>query len=450
MPLSLSGLVAEQLRVSQAGIGFAFEVGLIGHREPLQGRVPPTGLQQGVGVGVADTDRPRLASRVTQFRNGQQLNGRLGLTKIPTSPGGDDPQFELTGPVQQVRLLAVPQLQRTFRAPQAAFGVGHHRQVCRGTADPAGGPQLGERLLVVPCHVGRHSHGFPYHREPATIRPSGLGMLQGAIGVLLQELPGGHQMSSHSFGRGPRQRAKLSLDLTIELETGDLFRNRRARMFGSTLLRLCPGSLVVAARTSRCAALGRSGTTVADRRAGTPSPVVATGPIRSLISTTVGGTPVGRTVTIAPWLTGVRSGAAVTSLPAPLALPALTGTASPILGIRASAPPLGTALPAASVARSTSTIGPVTAIFAFPPSGRWVVLPGTLRATAIRLGASLRSVRPVSPGLIIRPRVAPASVRLALLFVAIWAVGHGCPLEIRNGFTDQLSRAVAPAFVRRA
>ena len=189
------------------------------------------------------------------------------LPEVGAGAGHDDAQLIGVVPGELGGLGGAGQLDRAFRAADAAFAVGDQRKQRRLAAHPAGRTQFGQRLGPVAAVVGRDADGLANRGDAAGSGAGGAGVSQRGLGVLVEEFAGGDEMPRHDVGRGAIQSREFASDFGRQLLGFDVGGNRRT---------LGPRRFTVGFGLGAAGALGPRG---ARRRTPGTAPVAAALPV---------------------------------------------------------------------------------------------------------------------------------------------------------------------------
>jgi hypothetical protein len=115
---------------------------------------------------------------------------------------------------------------RLLRTAEGALTVGEQRKVTRIAGDTASRPELGKSLSPLGTPVGGNADSFAHGSDTRGPRPRRTSVGEGAIRIGIDQLTGGHEMSSHGISCRLAQRAQLGPHAAIEQGDIDVTRRR--------------------------------------------------------------------------------------------------------------------------------------------------------------------------------------------------------------------------------
>ena len=150
------------------------------------------------------------------------------MAEISSRTGSDDAHFVSVVARQFSGLGAASQLDRTLGASDAALAVRDERKQLGLRTHPSGRPEFGQGLRPVSAVIRGHSDGLPDGGDPSGTLAGGLSMRQGRFGVVVEQLPGRHEVAGDHVGGRLVQGQQLCPDIGRELFRLDRRWDRRA------------------------------------------------------------------------------------------------------------------------------------------------------------------------------------------------------------------------------
>ncbi len=167
---------------------------------PLLGFRLAAHCREGIRVGTEQAGAVGEGAVDVQLRDLKLGHCGIELAQVRTGTGGDDRQLHLAGCVEVLGFLGADNVQGPVRASQSSFAVSHDGQVHVGAADPAVGPELPQGFAVVPGGVGGQAHGFADSRQPAAAPAGRQSVLEGELGLFVDEAAGHDEVAGDPFG----------------------------------------------------------------------------------------------------------------------------------------------------------------------------------------------------------------------------------------------------------
>ncbi len=171
-----------------------------------------------LGVGTEQTRAVGECTVDIQLRDLELRHCRVQLSQVGPGAGGNNGQFNLAGSIQILGFLRAGNVQGAVGPAQATFTVGHHGQMHVGAADAPEGAELAERFTVVAGSVSSQSHGFTHGSQPSAATAGCKGVLEGQLGLVINQAAGHDQVAGHPFRALGLKRLDLVLRGAVELE----------------------------------------------------------------------------------------------------------------------------------------------------------------------------------------------------------------------------------------
>lgn len=150
------------------------------------------------------------------------------MPEIAARTGGDDKKLDTPGGVERSRGGIRSERNCPLRAAQATFRVSHDGQVLRRAVETPGGAQLGERLGELAGMVGREPRSLPDRGDAASEGAGRTSVLQRLPRILVDEPPGGDQVTRHPLRCRRREAAQVPPDAWVEVVGADVGRRLEA------------------------------------------------------------------------------------------------------------------------------------------------------------------------------------------------------------------------------
>ncbi len=376
--LGTGGCVSGQVLDAGGRVGLLLGVGVVGVHEPLHRLRLAAGGEQVVGIGVEEPGAPRVPPRRVELGDLQPDDRGVQLAEVAPGTRRDDEQLDAFRRDESPRFRPAGEVEGPLGAAESTLDVGHHRDVPGHAAHPPGGPEVAERLAPLARVIGDDPGRLPDDRDPRRASPRVAGVLERAVGVLVDQQAGRDQVARHRLRRVLLEPAQVPSHVGVQLL-------RRHRIGQCRLRDERPlGGLRNPARRPaavRTVAAGRTATGVAivASRAGPATNVV---PAPSGTGTPVRTVPVTGTTSTVPDVVAPRTGTRAT------VRPIRSGTVGP--GTRLPAVALPAALAPAVV--PTFVPSPVVPANVFSP-----VVPAVIPSPVGRAIVYTRVIRRADP-----------------------------------------------------
>lgn len=220
-------LLCRQLLGAFLGVGVAVEVGGRGVEEPFEGFGVPVGGEEGLGVGVEQAGRGRAGAGGVEFRGLEGHHGLVVLAEVHSGACHHDPEFGGLVAGEGAGLVAAAELDRAFRAAEAALAIGHHGQQTRAARHAAGRPQFRQGLGPFARVIRRHTGGFANHGDPARPLSRRAGVLERRFRILVEETGRHHQVTGDGLTVLLVQAQQITADGRIEFARLHIIQDRR-------------------------------------------------------------------------------------------------------------------------------------------------------------------------------------------------------------------------------
>ena len=185
------------------------------------GLVGPSGRLQRSGARLRHPDRDEPGTRRARRRSSRAATAASAWPRSSRAPLDDHRELDLRLGVERLGLRLLSQRERTLGSTEAAFAVGHDRQVLRRAVQPAHGAQLAQRLGVPARAVRGQTGGLAHDVDAAGAPDRSLGVLVRELGAtsssrptITRWRPTPSALSLLSVRRRPRTERSRSLNTT--------------------------------------------------------------------------------------------------------------------------------------------------------------------------------------------------------------------------------------------